>query len=183
MPHLIGQRIVLREYRLEDIEPIQAWVNDLQVTRYLDGTVFLYPRSVQQTRSFVEENARSGGPAFVIAHRDSEQYIGQLDLMQVDYRHRVASLGIVIGAKGYRGKGYGSESVGLALGFAFHQMNLHRIELWVREDNEAAIKCYRSCGFVEEGRRRQSYFADGVRKDLVLMGILRDEWERKRCQP
>ena len=78
-----------------------------------------------------------------------------------------------------RGKGYGTEAIGLSLQFAFHQMNLNRIELWVREDNKAALKCYRSCGFVEEGRRRKCYVADGSRKDLILMGILRDEWERK----
>lgn len=179
MPYLVGQRVMLREYRMEDVEPIQGWVNDLETTRFLDGAVFLYPRSIQQTRSFVEENARSGGPSFIIAHRDSEEYIGQLELTQVDYRHGVASLGIVIGGKGCRGKGYGTEAIGLGLQFAFHQMNLNRVELWVREDNETALKCYRSCGFVEEGRRRKCYVADGSRKDLILMGILRDEWERK----
>nr|WP_317413331.1 GNAT family protein [uncultured Solibaculum sp.] len=179
MPYLTGQRVVLREYRQEDIEPIQGWVNDPDITRFLDGAVFLYPRSIQQTRSFVEENARAGGPNFVIAHRHSDEYIGQLELSGVDYRHGVASLGIVVGGKGCRGKGYGSEAIGLALEFAFRQMNLNRVELWVREDNDIALKCYRSCGFVEEGRRRSCYAVDGVRKDLVLMGILQDEWERR----
>ena len=39
-----------------------------------------------------------------------------------------------------------------------------------------AIRAYRACGFVEEGRLRQHVWSDGAYIDLVYMGILREEW-------
>ena len=38
--------------------------------------------------------------------------------------------------------------------------------------NERAIRCYRRCGFVEEGRERQAVLVDGSWHDDVVMGIL-----------
>ena len=46
--------------------------------------------------------------------------------------------------------------------------------------NERAIRCYRACGFVEEGRLRQHDYSDGAYVDVVAMGILRDEWGAAR---
>ncbi|HEX6109988.1 MAG TPA: GNAT family protein [Ktedonobacteraceae bacterium] len=42
--------------------------------------------------------------------------------------------------------------------------------------NKAVLAC-RACGFVEEGRQRSQVWSDGRHIDLVLMGVLRDEWK------
>ena len=86
-------------------------------------------------------------------------------------------MGIVIGEKEYWSKGYGTDTVRALLRFAFEQMNLNRVELGTFDFNERAQACYRKCGFVEEGRRREDRFIDGRYHDLVIMGILRREWE------
>ncbi len=39
------------------------------------------------------------------------------------------------------------------------------------------MRAYRACGFVEEGRQRSQVWSDGRHIDLVLMGVLRDEWK------
>jgi RimJ/RimL family protein N-acetyltransferase len=51
--------------------------------------------------------------------------------------------------------------------------------LSVHGSNERAIRAYRACGFVEEGRLRQHVWSDGQYDDLVQMGILRDEWQAR----
>jgi RimJ/RimL family protein N-acetyltransferase len=38
------------------------------------------------------------------------------------------------------------------------------------------MRCYRACGFVEEGRFRQSIWIAGRYVDGILMAVLRDEW-------
>ncbi len=58
-------------------------------------------------------------------------------------------------------------------------MNLHRVELAVLDFNEGALTCYRRCGFVEEGRLRQDRFVDGRYVDVIVMGVLRKEWEAR----
>jgi len=42
--------------------------------------------------------------------------------------------------------------------------------------NERALKVYRRLGFKEEGRLRQERFVDGAYHDLIIMGLLREEW-------
>ena len=46
--------------------------------------------------------------------------------------------------------------------------------------NERAIRAYRACGLVEEGRLREHAWSDGRWQDEIVMGILRDEWEAGR---
>jgi RimJ/RimL family protein N-acetyltransferase len=55
---------------------------------------------------------------------------------------------------------------------------MRRVYLNVNSTNERAMRAYRACGFVEEGRLRQHVWSDGAYIDLVYMGILREEWEQ-----
>ncbi|NLG24638.1 MAG: GNAT family N-acetyltransferase, partial [Clostridiales bacterium] len=42
-----------------------------------------------------------------------------------------------------------------------------------------AIRCYEKCGFQLEGRLRQDIYSDGAYRDLLMMGVLRDERRAK----
>jgi diamine N-acetyltransferase len=80
----------------------------------------------------------------------------------------------------YVGQGYGREAIGLLLEWAFHLQNLRRIYLDVLSSNERAIRAYQACGFVIEGRMREHAHHRGTYQDLVMMGILRSEWNAAR---
>lgn len=177
MPWLIGERVILRDYRKEDLPYMRSWVNDAEITKYLSN-VFLYPHTLTQTESFLQSNLEGRGDykGFIIAHKDTEEYIGQLDLIKIDWVNRKALIGIVIGNKEYQSNGYGAEAIGLLQDFAFNKLNLHKLELEVRAFNERAIKCYKKCGFVEEGRIRENFYADGKYTDTLYMGVLKDEY-------
>lgn len=41
-----------------------------------------------------------------------------------------------------------------------------------------AIRSYEKCGFQIEGRRRAALLKDGIRWDMIYMGILFDEWKK-----
>jgi RimJ/RimL family protein N-acetyltransferase len=62
------------------------------------------------------------------------------------------------------------------LGFAFDEMNLHRIQLSVYEFNQRAMRCYEKCGFRHEGRAREAFYREGKYHDSLLMAILRQEF-------
>ena len=55
-------------------------------------------------------------------------------------------------------------------------MNMHRVWLTTHSENERAIRCYKACGFIEEGRMRQHLYVRGHYVDRVVMGILREEF-------
>jgi RimJ/RimL family protein N-acetyltransferase len=107
MARIYGGRIMLREYQKEDLEYIRQWVNDPDVVNNLSD-IFLYPHSLNQTENFLNSRLNdSGEKGFVIANRKTGAYIGQIDLIQMDWKNRCATLGIVIGVAEKRGKGYG----------------------------------------------------------------------------
>lgn len=177
MPRLYGKSIVLREYRWEDLDGIRGWVNDSEVTQFLSG-LFLYPHTLHQSESYlsmmIEHKSEARG--FVIADKDTLEYIGQIDLIKVDWVSRKATLGIVIGRKELHGKGIGTEAIKLLLGFAFNQLNLNKVDLTVRDYNKRGIRCYEKCGFIEEGRLREDYYINGGYTDTVLMGCLKRDF-------
>ena len=63
----------------------------------------------------------------------------------------------------------------IALDNAFGTLGLHRIALFVFEFNERAIRTYKRCGFVVEGRSRESIFRDGQWWDRLGYGLLKTE--------
>ncbi len=178
MYRLTGERIILREYRQEDLIHMRKWVNDYEITKYLSN-IFLYPQSKVDTEKFlnamIDGNINTKG--FVIAHKDTEEYIGQLDLIKIDWPNRVGTIGVVIGTKENLGKGYGTEAIKLLQEFAFNKLNLNKLELDVRSFNERAIACYKKCGFIEEGRIRENFYVDGKYTDTIRMGLLKREWK------
>ena len=89
---ICGERIVLREFRREDVAPIQAWVGNEEIIKYLGFVVF--PQSLEETTSFVERQlVKKSTPdegIFVIALRDDPglEYIGAVGLHGISWRNR-----------------------------------------------------------------------------------------------
>lgn len=180
MPHLIGERIKLREYRKEDLEPIRKWVNDPEIVDFLSD-VFLYPHTLHNTERFLNSMIEGNGEmrGFIIADRETEEYIGQIDLFRFDWKNRSAEMGIVIGKKERLGKGIGEEAILLLQQFVFERLNLNRLELQVYDYNQRAYRCYLKCGFKEEGRLREKRYMKGKYVDVILMSILKSEYEKR----
>ena len=121
MPRLLGERVMLREYKADDIGDIRKWVNDAETTRYL-STRFWPPQTMVDSEEFLSRMLQSSHSAynFVIADRGDERYIGQLDMFQVDWRLRCGELGMVIGSASDRGQGLGREALELMTDERFH---------------------------------------------------------------
>ena len=118
MPHILGQRILLREYRLSDLSEMRKWVNDPRVTRGLSD-IFLFPHSQEATEEFLRDvlEGRSDTREFVVASRPSEAYLGQIGLKVLDWKNRFAEISLVF-PREHQGQGYGTEAIGLLQRFA-----------------------------------------------------------------
>ncbi|MBK8027449.1 MAG: GNAT family N-acetyltransferase [Chloroflexi bacterium] len=105
-----------------------------------------------------------------------DRCIGFVVLFNLKWRNQTAELAIGIGDRDYRGHGYGSDALRLILNYAFSELALRRVSLTVMDYNTAAIKAYERVGFQREGAHRQAVVREGRAYDLLLYGILRDEW-------
>lgn len=102
--------------------------------------------------------------------------IGHCRLHSLDKDNRSARYAIGIFYRDYWGKGYGTEATRLVLRHAFEQLKIHRVDLRVLSYNERAIAAFRKCGFVEEGRERDSVLVAGEWHTDVRMSILEHEY-------
>jgi diamine N-acetyltransferase len=175
---LYSNRLRLRAAEKNDIPRFVAWLNDPEVRQYL---LMAYPLSQAFEEKWFETMLERGmaEQVLVIERRVGDEYeaIGNTSFMHVDWISRNAEIGIFIGEKKVWSQGYGREAMKLMLRHGFNDMNLHRIFLRVYEHNLRGIKAYEYAGFVHEGRLRQDVFRDGAYRDVLIMSVIRPEWQ------
>ena len=172
---LKGEKVVLRPMRQEDIARQHEFDQDIE----LYGLDSDYPHvsPLERAQAFYETRTKFDQNIAPFAIEADGKYIGFCSLMDLHNRYGNLELGIMIGDRGYWGRGYGREVIKLLLNYAFHYLGARRIALTTHAKNERAIRCFRACGFVEEGRPRKIVWIEGEYTDLVNMSILREEWQ------
>ena len=175
---IYGDRIRLRSVTRSDLPQFVEWLNDPEVR---SGLLMYLPLSFEDEEAWFENMIKSPAAQhpMVIEVRSDDDWtmIGNCGFHRIDWRIRSAEVGIFIGEKSYWNQGYGTEVMRLLLKQGFNTLNLNRIALEVFETNPRAIRTYEKAGFVHEGRRRQDMFQDGRYIDVLLMSVLRSEWQ------
>lgn len=167
------KNILLRPVSSDDLPLLYEWINDREQV-LLNATY--KPISLAQHQNWFQSiQQRQDMVLFGIQTRRSQTLIGTCQLHSIHPIHRCAELQIRIGDVSARGKGYGTEAVGLLLHHAFQDLHLHRVYLHVFSHNAPAIRVYEKAGFVREGVQRQAAYIDGRYVDVVTMGILYNE--------
>jgi RimJ/RimL family protein N-acetyltransferase len=116
---------------------------------------------------------------FTVRARSDDRLIGKATIQWIEWANGNGWVRLGIGAAENRRKGYGSQALWMLIRFAFAELNLFRVSAAVSEYNEAAIALLKKFGFVEEVRRRQALERDGRRWDLLIFGLLKDEWQNQ----
>lgn len=83
------------------------------------------------------------------------------------------------------GKGDGLNFLTALTDFGFAELNAAKIWLDVSGENIRAQKVYEKAGFTLEGRQRAHWWRPALGRvvDLMLYGMLRDEWQTLRARP
>jgi len=82
----------------------------------------------------------------------------------------------------HKGKGYGRAALRIAKKIAFDDLGAHRLWLDVKGLNTRAKLLYDSEGFVIEGRLRDAVRVSGGYDSLIVMSMLKPEFEARREQ-
>jgi RimJ/RimL family protein N-acetyltransferase len=170
-----SERICLRAVSLADAnENYQCWLNTPEITRFLESR--FHPTSLEQLQNYVKGMSEDSRNFFlaIILKRD-ERHVGNIKLGPVDWIHRTAELGILIGERDCWGQGYATEAIKAVVEFAFDTLNLHKITAGAYSANEGSIKAFQKAGFEIEGVRKEQFYCEGKYLDGVLLGRLRDQ--------
>lgn len=173
-----GERVRLTALRGDDAHTFSEWYEDGEFSR-LFGSKIALPKSDRDMEKYIDEASRDRSRyAFAIRLHYSDELVGILEIDSVEWTHGSAWLAIGIGSAAHRGKGYGTEAMQIALKFAFHELNLRRLQLTVFSYNEAAVHLYEKLGFTREGTFREALKRDGQFFDMYLYGMLVNEWQQ-----
>lgn len=159
---------------IDFIEQRIKWLTDPKINQFLSTTV----RS-ETTREFHEKwfkdyllDEKEGKKKIFIILVDDKP-IGQVGLLEIHKYDKNTELYIMIGEKDYWGKGIAKAAIEYIKEYAFKNLALHKINLYVHFENKRAIALYEKTGFRHVGISRENIFQDGKYEDEVIMEYIK----------
>ncbi len=169
------ERLILRPFRLGDVDDVFDYARDPEWSRYLR----LLPRPYKRKHAeqFIARQLlldRVTRPSWAITLEGT--VIGGVNL-SFDFEHRSAEIGYSVGRKHWK-KGICTEAARAVIDAAFSTHDdLNRVHARADADNVGSQRVMEKTGMVKEGVLRLNRVERGEAFDEAWFSILRREWE------
>lgn len=174
---LHSDRLALRPLTIADAVAVQLLVSDRAIADTTLNILHPYPENgaaqwiiAQQLRCEAGEQVN-----FAMVLKETDQLIGVTGLINVNTRSQRAELGYWVG-KPFWNHGYATEAVRALLTHAFNTLNLYRVHGSVFKRNPASRRVFEKNGMSYEGCWRSHEKKWDQYEDVLVYGILKDEW-------
>ncbi|EAD8491747.1 spermidine N1-acetyltransferase [Listeria monocytogenes] len=161
----------LRPLEREDLKFVHRLNNDAKIMSYWFEEPY---EAFVELQELYDKHIHEQSERRFILELDG-QMVGLVELMEIDYIHRRAEFQIIIDPK-FQGHGYAVSATKLAMKYAFHVLNMHKLYLVVDKVNEKAIHVYEKVGFIREGELIDEFFVDGTYHDAIRMCIFQHQY-------
>lgn len=180
-PTLEARRLVLRPFELTDAKDVQRLAGDRAVADTTLNTPHPYADGMAEQWIATHEPGFAAGELanFAVVLRGSGELVGAVGLV-IDTRFDRAELGYWIGVP-YWNRGYCTEAGHALLAFGFGTLGLNRVHASYLARNPASGRVMEKLGMTREGIARQHTKKWDRHEDLVLYGVLKEEW-KMRCE-
>jgi RimJ/RimL family protein N-acetyltransferase len=184
-PTVHTDRLLLRPYRMDDLDDLFAIRSRPDVVRYLyqdaqrrDEIAAALPGRIR-----MHSLEREGdGMILAVELRETSTVIGDVSLRWVSERHRQGDIGFVFHPD-HHGKGYASEAAREVLRLGFETVRFHRIEGRCDARNRASARLMERLGMRREAHFVENeWFKGGWGSELVY-AILDHEWSARTVSP
>jgi ribosomal-protein-alanine N-acetyltransferase len=171
-----GPTLTLRYATAEDAPRLLELASDAEVTQWFSWGPY---ESLDQPQAYIAglEGKRERGELldFLVVHPQAGP-IGVTGLSELAARDRRATVGSWFGREWW-GSGANRESKALIMAVAFRQLGLDRVTAWANTRNGRSQVALERVGFRREGVLRGWHRHGEARHDVVVFGMLREEWE------
>jgi [ribosomal protein S5]-alanine N-acetyltransferase len=171
-----GPTLSLRYATAEDAPRLLELASDPLVTRWFSWGPY---QSVDQPESYIAglPAKREAGELldFLVVHPDVGP-IGVTGLSELAPRDRRATVGSWFGRE-FWGSGANPESKAMITALAFRHLGFDRLTAWANTRNGRSQVALERVGFRREGVLRGWHRHGDTRHDVVVFGMLREEWE------
>ncbi|MFE9022626.1 GNAT family N-acetyltransferase [Streptomyces sp. NPDC007808] len=175
---LKGDKVGLRARHEDDIPVLRTELyDDVVNSSRADARPWRPVRPGSEDSRLVVDDDEQGVVPFSVVELEGGTLVGTATLWDIDNHHRSAHIGLGL-LPSARGKGYGTDVVGVLCHYGFVVRGLQRLQIETLSDNAAMLRAAERNGFVREGVLRSSAWVLGEFMDEVLMGLLVRDWRR-----
>ncbi|SDX23848.1 Protein N-acetyltransferase, RimJ/RimL family [Ruegeria halocynthiae] len=181
MPDTSPRLFKLRPLEKKDLESVTHWFQDLNDLALFDRALRIPPNQMQTEQIWedVISSSRDCDKCWFVIESGSGDLVGMIGLEAISNINRDAVVPVFVD-KSIRRQGVAVRAVALMLDFAFRQLGLNRITSYYRSDNHSSRDLISRVGCKIEGTMRQAWFADGQFHDMVVVGMLQQDWKVRR---
>jgi RimJ/RimL family protein N-acetyltransferase len=174
---LRGSKVGLRARHEDDIPILQSELyDDVATHSRSDNRPWRPIVPGSKDSMFVVDDKDQRHIPFSVVELDGGQLVGDAVLWEIDSHNRCAHIGLGL-LPSCRGKGYGTDVVGVLCQYGFTVRGLHRLQIETLSDNAAMLGAAERNGFAREGVRRSACWVMGEFLDEVVLGLLVQDWK------
>jgi ribosomal-protein-alanine N-acetyltransferase len=173
------ERLILRPFELSDARIVQQKAGDKAVADTTANIPYPYPDGLAEEWISTHQPKFESGELIncAITLEKTRELIGAIGLV-INKRFNHAELGFWI-EKDLWGKGYATEAARALIDYGFNKFGLHKIFAHHMTRNPASGKVLKKLGMHKEGLLKEHVLRSGRYEDVVLYGILKDDWNKK----
>jgi ribosomal-protein-serine acetyltransferase len=175
---IVDNNILLRTYQAEDANELfnavngsrkhlHPWLNWVDNTTKVEHSVQFIKQSLHQLHT---QEALALGIFY------NDKIIGGMGMHHWEQSTRRAQIGYWI-CKEYEGKGIINQCLLRFVDFLFAKIGLNKIEIHFVPSNKRSARVAERIGARVEGVIRQSVMRNGALEDIVMVGLLKSEWQ------
>lgn len=155
-----------------------GWLNDRELMRYSEQR----HKTHSLATCWAYWHSFAGTPNYFWAIEERREGLGHIGNMNayVDLANQLADLGIVIGERAAKGKGYGLEAWLAVCSVLFQKGTIRKMTAGTLAVNMPMIKLMERAGMVKDGVRTRQYLVDGQEVDLIYGALFRNDWLKRR---
>jgi RimJ/RimL family protein N-acetyltransferase len=175
------ERLLLRVFTPDDLEPFMAMHSDPEIVRYVPYPPLTREKAEERlqaiaTMTAIDDDAQQ--LRFAVVLPDTDELIGDVSIWCSQNDRLQAEIGYVFNPR-FHGRGYATEAVTELLRIGFEDAGLHRITANADARNAASVRVMERIGMRREAHFVQAAYENGEWVDEVEYAILAEEWQNR----
>jgi len=169
--------IILRALEPGDVDVLYRWENDPEIwhvsNTYTPYSKYILEKYIENSQLDIYQVKQLR--LMIDLLNGSTQVlrsIGTIDLFDFDPYHNRAGVGILIGDKSDRKKGYASQALTKFLDYGFRTLQLHQLYCNVTAGNKDSLQLFKNCGFIVTGKKKDWVKTPGKFMDEYLLQLI-----------
>lgn len=167
-------KVLIREFREDDVDNKVKWINDERNNKYLH-----YELPLEKEKTLVWYRNKSDNRLDLVIEYENIP-VGLIGLLNIDQKNRKAEFYICIGEESARGCGIAKKASMLLLEYAFDELCLNKVYLCTEQENVSAQKLFEKLGFKKEGLIEHDLIYNERFVNRYVYGLLQEAY-RNEC--